>query len=173
MPDVLREAKPELHVPEDADLARQLAERLYESGADRVLSAAFEQFLSVLGADHDAMGFCYMAEINLGMGFQSPDAARIEAALTHFRSKLDAGRYEVGSLQYTMGNALSALGREEEAKALYIAALENSDLNGSPEMAAQCYKNLGTSFERLGKEDIAAEHYHEALRLQSEPAGGA
>jgi Tfp pilus assembly protein PilF len=54
---------------------------------------------------------------------------------------------------------------EEEAKALYIAALENPDLNRSPEMAAQCYKNLGTSFERLGKEDIAAEHYLEALRL--------
>ncbi|SPJ25375.1 tetratricopeptide repeat protein [Palleronia abyssalis] len=165
MPDVVREAKPELHVPEDPNLARQLSERLYESGADRVLSAAFEQFLSVLGADHDAMGFCYMAEINLGMGYQSPDVERIEAALTHFRSKLDTGRFRVGSLYYTIGNALSALDQEQEAKASYIAALEDSDFSSSSEMAAQCYKNLGTSFERLGDEGIAAEHYLEALRL--------
>ncbi|WNZ54065.1 hypothetical protein QT397_02125 (plasmid) [Microbulbifer sp. MKSA007] len=32
---------------EGADLARQLSERFYESGAGRVLSTAFEQFLSV------------------------------------------------------------------------------------------------------------------------------
>ena len=167
MPGVLRKAEPELHVPEDAALARQLAERLYESGADRVLSAAFEQFLSVLGADHDAMGFCYMAEINLGMGYQSPDVERIEAALTHLRSRLDTGRFQVGSLHYTIGNALSALGNEQEAKTSYIAALEDTDFSSSSEMAAQCYKNLGTSFERLGEEDIAAEHYLEALRLNS------
>lgn len=167
MPDVVRDANPELHVPENPDLARQLAERLYESGADRVLSAAFEQFLSVLGADHDAMGFCYMAEINLGMGYQSPDVERIEAALTYFRSRLDTGRFQVGSLHYTIGNALSALGNEQEAKTSYIAALEDTDFSSSSEMAAQCYKNLGTSFERLGEEDIAAEHYFEALRLNS------
>ncbi len=165
MPNVVREAKPELHVPEDSDLARQLAKQFYESGADRVLSAAFEQFLSVLGADHDAMGFCYMAEINLGMGYQSPDLERIEAALTHFRSRLDTGRFQLGSLHYTIGNALSALGREQEAKTSYIAALEDSDFSSSSEMAAQCHKNLGTSIERLGEEDIAAEHYVEALRL--------
>lgn len=165
MPDVVREATPELHVPEDANLAGQLAERLYEIGADRDLSAAYEQFLSVLGPDHDAMGFCHMAEINLGMGYQFPDVERIEAALTHFRSKLDTGRFQVGSLCYTIGNALSALDQEQEAKASYIAALEDSDFSSSSEMAAQCYKNLGTSFERLGEEEIAAEHYLEALRL--------
>lgn len=167
MPDVVRDANPELHVPEDPDLARQLAERLYVSGADRVLSAAFEQFLSVLGADHDAMGFCYMAEINLGMGYQSPDVERLESALTYFRLRLDTGRFQVGSLHYTIGNALSALGNEQEAKTSYIAALEDTDFSSSSEMAAQCYKNLGTSFERLGEEDIAAEHYFEALRLNS------
>lgn len=165
VPDVLRSARPELHVPEDANLSGELAEQLYESGADSALSAAFEQFLAVLGADHDAMGFCYMAEINLGMGYQIPDAARVEAALKHFSSKLDTDRYQVGSLQYTMGNALSALGREEEAKTLYIAALDDPDFSGAPELAAQCYKNLGTSLERLGNEDAAAEHYLEALRL--------
>lgn len=165
MPEVMREAEPEIHVPEDADLARQLAERLYESGADGILSAAFEQFLAVLGSDHDAMGFCYMAEINLGMGYRLPDAVRIEAALAHFRSRIDGGRYHKGSLHYTIANALSALGREQDAKNSYIAALEDIDFSGSLDMAAQCHKNLGTSFERLGEEDVACEHYLEALRL--------
>ncbi|MGF7156274.1 tetratricopeptide repeat protein [Novosphingobium gossypii] len=165
LPGLLRTAMPQLHVPEDSALARQLAEQLYDSGADMVLSAAFEQLHAVLGADNDAMGFCYMAEINLGMGFQVPNTKRIESAVAHFRSKLATGRYQPGSLHYTIGNGLSALGREEEAKSLYMAALDDPDFAGTPEMAAQCYKNLGTSFERLGQEDIAAEHYREALRL--------
>ena len=165
MPSILSTTLPELHVPQDLKHAEQLAAELYTGGADLTLSAAFEQFLAVLGQDHDAMGFCYMAEINLGMGYQVPKTARIEAALEHFRSKLDTGRYLVGSLQYTIGNALSALGREEEAKFLYMAALDDPDFSGTPEMAAQCFKNLGASIERLGQEDIAAEHYLKALRL--------
>lgn len=162
---LLRSVRPELHVPEDPALARHLAEQLYDSGADAVLSTAFEQFRAVLGADHDAMGFCYMAEINLGMGFQVPNTERIEEGVAHFRSRLETGRYQLGSLHYTIGNGVSALGREEEAKTLYMAALDDPDFAGTPEMAAQCYKNLGTSFERLGQEDIAAEHYREALQL--------
>ncbi|WP_260008899.1 DUF4365 domain-containing protein [Leisingera sp. M527] len=165
IPNLLRAAKPELHVPEDPVLARQLAEQLYDRGADSVLSASFDQFRAVLGADHDAMGFCYMAEINLGMGFQAPEKERIEAAVVHFRSMLETGCYQVGSLYYTIGNGFSALGRDDEAKTLYMAALNDRDFFEMPEMAAQCFKNLGTSFERLGKEDIAAEHYREALRL--------
>ena len=165
MPGILRTAQPELHVPEDPKLAEQVAAQFYDSGADVILSAAFEQFIAVLGADHDAMGFCYMAEINLGMGSQPPNTARIEAALKHFRLKLNTGRYQVGSLQYTIGNALSALGRDEEAKNLYIVALNDPDFGNTPSLPAQCYKNLGTSLERLGKEDIAAEHYLKALQL--------
>lgn len=165
IPHLLRAARPELTVPVDPALASHLAEQLYNSGADAVLSAAFEQFRAALGADHDAMGFCYMSEINLGMGFQAPNTDRIEVAVEHFRSKLETGCYQLGSLHYTIGNGVSALGREEEAKTLYMAALDNPDFAATPELAAQCYKNLGTSLERLGQEDIAAEHYREALRL--------
>ena len=165
VPDVFRAAKPELHVPEDANLAGKIAEQLYQSGADSALSGAFEQFLAVLGEDHDAMSFCYMAEINLETEYQNSNTGRVEAALTHLRSKLETGHYQVGSLQYTMGNAHSALGRQEEAKNLYIAALEDPEFSGEPAMAAQCHKNLGTSLERLGYEDVAAEHYLKALQL--------
>lgn len=166
IPRLLRAAQPELHVPEDPDLASELAEQLYDSGADTVLSAAFEQFCAVLSDDHDAMGFCYMAEINLGMGFQPPNTERIEAAVAHFRTMQETGRYQMGSLYYTIGNGLSALGREDEAKTFYMAALNDREFAEDPNMAAQCFKNLGTSFERLGQEDVAAEHYREALRLR-------
>ena len=165
MPDMLRATKPDIHVPEDANHAGQLAKQLYESGEDDVLNAAFEQFHAVLGADHDAMVFCYMSEVNLGMRDQIYDIRRIEAALKYLRSKLATDRYQVGSLQYTMGNALSVLGREKEAKTMYSAALDNPDFSGAPEWAAQCHKNLGTSLERLGNEDVAVKHYLEALRL--------
>jgi len=165
IPNLLRAAKPELHVPEDPVLAWGLAEKLYDSGADTVLSATFDQFCAVLGPDHDAMGSCYMAEINLGMGFQIPNTERIEAAVAYFRTKLETGRYQLGSLYYTIGNGLSALGRDDEAKSLYMAALEDYEFAEDPEMAAKCLKNLGTSFERLGQGDIAAEHYRESLRL--------
>jgi hypothetical protein len=48
---------------------------------------------------------------------------RIEEAIGYFRSKLDGGRYQVGSLHYTIGNAFSALGDEQSAKVAYKAAL--------------------------------------------------
>lgn len=166
IPGLLRSAQPELHVPEDPYLASVLAEQLYDSGADTVLSAAFEQFCAVLGDDHDAMGFCYMAEINIGMGFQPTNTERIEAAVAHFRAAQETGRYQMGSLYYTIGNGLSALGREDEAKTLYMAALNDRVFAENPDMAAQCFKNLGTCFERLGQEDVAAKHYREALRLR-------
>lgn len=170
VPKVLTRSVAEIHVPEDADLACQLLERLYESGADANISAAFDAFASVLGLEHDATGSCYMAEINLGMAGRSQEPGRIEEGLTYFASRLEAGRYQVGSLHYTIGNGLSALGREEEAKEAYEAALGDPAFAKTPGSAAQCYKNLGTSFERLGDEDKAAEHYRKALELNPDLA---
>ena len=168
LPGVLKKSVAEIHVPENADLACQLLEQLYDDGADANISAAFDRFAAVLGLDHDAMGFCYMAEINLGMAGQSQKLGRIEDALTHFTSKLETRRYQVGSLHYTIGNGYSALGREEEAKVAYEAALDDPAFAKAPVLAAQCYKNLGTSLERLGDENKAAELYGKALTLNPE-----
>ena len=170
VPGVLKRSVAELHVPENADLASQLLERLYEQGADPNISAAFDTFASVLGPDHDAMAYCYMAEINLAMANQSQHLGRIEDALTHFASKLTTGRYQVGSLHYTIGNGYSALGREEEAKVAYETALGDPALANTPISAAQCYKNLGTSLERLGDENKAVKLYESALRLNPDLA---
>lgn len=138
VPRVLKNTVADIHVPEDVTLASELLKQLYESGADANISAAFEGFAAVLGLDHDAMGLCYMAEINLGMAGRSREPRRIEAGLTYFVSRLEAGRYQVGSLHYSVGNGLSVLGREEEAKEAYKAALADPAFANTPGSAAQC-----------------------------------
>ena len=165
VPRVLKNSVAEIHVPEDVNLASQLLEELYDNGADANISAAFEAFAAVLGLDHDSMGYCYMAEINLGMAHRSREPRRIEDGLTYFKSRLETGRYPVGSFHYTIGNGLSALDREKEAKDAYEAALGDPAFANKPGLAAQCYKNLGSSFETLGDEDKAIVLYRKALKL--------
>ncbi|GBQ64652.1 TPR repeat containing protein [Ameyamaea chiangmaiensis NBRC 103196] len=156
---------PDIHVPDDPAVASQLLAHLYDQDADTVISAAFDRFAEVLGVGNEPMGPAYMAEVNLGMAGLSRSRARIEDAVKFFRNQLDLGRYERGSLHYTIGNAFSALGREEDAKAAYEAALADPAFANTPDLASQGHKNLGTSFERLGDEKRAVEHYREALRL--------
>ncbi|WP_217809571.1 DUF4365 domain-containing protein [Paracoccus sp. J56] len=162
---LVRRGIPDIHIPDDPALAGQLLALLYNQDADVAISAAFDRFAAVLGVDSEAMGPAYMAEVNLGMAGLSRSRARIEAAVNFFRNQLDLGRYERGSLQYTVGNAFSALGQEEDAKAAYEAALADPAFAHTPDLASQGHKNLGTSFERLGDEKRAVEHYREALRL--------
>ena len=165
VPGVLKRSVAEIHVPENAELASQVLQQLYDNGADANISAGFDSFTAVLGLDHDAMDYCYMAEINLGMAGKSQQPGRIEDALTHFVSRLESGRYQVGSLHYSVGNAYSALGRKKDAKIAYEAALGDPAFANTPATAAQCYKNLGTSLERLGDENNAAELYRKALEF--------
>ena len=162
---LLRRGVPEVHVPDDPGMARQLLEHLYNQNADEVISAAFDRFAAVLGAGNEAMGIAYMSEVNLGLAGLKPSRARIEDAVAHFRAQLDLGRYQRGSLHYTIGNAFSALGQEEDAKVAYEAALADPAFANTPGLASQGHKNLGSSFERLGDEMRAVEHYREALRL--------
>ena len=167
VPRVLKNSVAEVYVPGNVDLASRLLDRLYESGAEANISDGFEAFAAVLGLDHDAMGLCYMAEFNLGMAGRSQEPRRLEDGLTYFVSRLESGRYQVGSLYYTIGNGLSALGREEEAKEAYEAALVDPAFANTPALVAQCYKNLGSSFERLGDEGKATELYRKALELNA------
>jgi len=165
IPGMLRRQVADVHVPENREAAAKILESLYDRGADEVISAAFNKFAAVLGADDNAMSYGYMAEINLGMAGRSTKSNRIEAAIGHFRSKLGVGSHQPGSLHYTIGNALSALGREDDARKAYEAALEDQGFTSTTELAAQAHKNLGTSIERLGDQELSVTHYHEALRL--------
>jgi len=165
VPGRIRSAVPDFHVPEDSDLAFEILRKLHEKGADDVISDAFDKFVAVVGNNSAAIALCYMAEINLGMARPGQYPQRIEDAIRHFRSKLGVSGYHAGGLHYTIGNAFSALGNEQEAKLAYEAALADPATTALTDLAAQAHKNLGTSFERLGDEEKAVEHYREALRL--------
>lgn len=164
LPGIVKAALPDLHVPEDEAQAAAMLFSLYDSGADQIISAAFEKFASVLGSDHDAMTFCYLAEINLGMTGLIDNAGRIADGISHLGSKLSTGRHPAGSLHYNIGNGFSALGREAEAAKAYETALEHLSGEDITPLLAQCYKNLGSSYEKLGDREKAAEFLREALR---------
>lgn len=164
---VVKTARPDLHVPESDAQAAAMLSSLYDGGADDVISAAFERFASVLPQDHDAMIFCYMAEINLGMAGRGK-AARIVDGISLLASKVDTGRHHAGSLHYSIGNGFSALGREEEAVKAYETALEDLTRDEGTTLLAQCYKNLGSSYEKLGYAEKSVESFREALRHNSQ-----
>jgi len=171
MSSYVLKSPPDVHVPDEPALARKLLFQLYEKNADDTISAGFDKFAAVLGADSEEMGFCYMSEINLGMDGTSRHPKRIEEAVRFFRMRLgDDRRRLVGDLHYTIGNAFHALRDEQEAKRAFEAALADPALAALPDMAAQVHKNLGSSHELLGDHEKAVEHYHEALRLQPDLA---
>lgn len=142
-----------------------MLKELYEKNADDVISAGFDKFAAVLGADDDMMAIAFMSEINLGMNNQSRHPDRIRDAIAFLRSRLGGGHIHDASLQYAVANAFAALRDHDHAKAAYQAILANPAVLSTPDLAAQVHKNLGTSFERLGEADTAVEHYREALRL--------
>lgn len=164
--DNLLGSQPAIHVPDDPELASIYLKKLYDGGADAAISSAFEQFKAILGVDSDSMTYCYMAEANLGMAEPARFPERIEASVEHFLKMIGSGRHQIGSLYYTIGNAYSALGDEFAAKASYEEAAGDTDFMAKPANAAQCLKNLGTSFERLGDEDRGAELYRDALEME-------
>ncbi|WP_298373613.1 DUF4365 domain-containing protein [Azospirillum sp.] len=165
MAGILRQLVPDIQVPQDPAAAAAILSHLYENGEDEVISAGFDKFVAVLGADGDTIGPCYMAEINLSMMGRVRFPERVERAVAHFMARIKDGRYQAGSLHYTIGNAFSALGDELRAKEAYEAALADSGLMRDPALIAQVFKNLGTSLELLGDQDGAVERYQEALRL--------
>ncbi|ABR91499.1 TPR-domain containing protein [Janthinobacterium sp. Marseille] len=164
LPGVVKATCLDLHVPEDRAQAAAMLSSLFDSGADDIISAAFEKFSSVLSQDDDAMIFCYMAEINLGMAGLSSKIERITDGITHLRSKLGTGRLDVGNLHYSIGNGFSALGREVEAVKAYELALQHLPGDSGNTPLAECYKNLGSSYEKLGNGERATECFREALR---------
>lgn len=164
------ESPPDVHVPEDRNLACKLLAQLYEKNADEVISAGFSKFAAVLGAGSDEMGTCYMSEINLGLDGISGHPERIEEAICFFRTRLADDHRLVGDLYYTIGNAFHALRNEKEAERAFGSALADPVLSASPDLAAQVHQNLGSSHALLGNHEKAVGHYREALRLNPDLA---
>ncbi len=163
LPGIVKAIRPDLHVPESVVQADAMLRKLYHRDANDVISAAFEKFAAVL-RDHEAMIYCYMAEINLGMAGLSCNVARIEDGISLFASQIDAGRFQSGSMHYNIGNGFSALGRDEEATKAYETALEHLIPDQDTTLLAQCYKNLGSSYEKRNYREKAAVSFRAALR---------
>lgn len=161
---IIRAAAPHVHVPDDPAAAANVLRELFESGrADVAIGAAFDRFLAVLGSDHHAMCFAHMAEINLGMDGLNEDPERLRSAIAFLSAEIDAGRFRPNGLQYCIGNAYSALGREAEAAAIYEEALRRWSPSDGDRLRAQILKNLGGSHEKLGDQTRAVSLYREAL----------
>lgn len=165
IPGILRDVMAPVHVPQDPDRAAAMLMTIYESGQDAVLTAAFDQFASILGRDHDAMTFAYMSEINRGMAGRLERPDRIADGIKHLIGKLVAGRQTQSSLYYSIGNGCSALDREEDAIKSYERALGLLLPEDTPDIQAQIHKNMGSGHEKLGDTDKALKHYREALKL--------
>lgn len=162
---LIKNAPSNFHVPEDAHRAAEVLSRLYGCGEDAVISGAFEKYVSVLGPTDDAMSICYMAEINLGMAGKSQFPQRIIDGIKYLREKLDVESYSQGSLYYSIGNGFSALNKDKEAVVEYENALKFISSPDDSELLAQCLKNIGSSFEKLGDTEKATGYYREALQI--------
>jgi tetratricopeptide (TPR) repeat protein len=163
---VIRSTAPHIHVPEDPPAAAAVLQGLFQSRrSDAAISAAFDRFIAVLGPDHDAMGYAYMSEINLGMDGLSEDNARLLAGIAFLTSKIGSGVMTPCGLHYCIGNAYTALGRGEEAVSAFEAALDLWSEEDGPGQRAQIVKNLGDAHAKLGDLPKALSLHREALQL--------
>ena len=162
IPAWLKEERP-VSVPVDQQQAKKLLIAFYNSGEDKSISQSFEIFRAVLGAAPKDLIHAYMAEINLGINGVACDKSRIEEGIKVLESAVNKGKYDPGSLLYSIGNGWLAVRNYEKAKEAYISALKSLE-HGDPSVVAQCNKNLGTTMKNLGKEDEAYTLYEKALK---------
>lgn len=163
---LIRAAPPHLHVPDEPRAAVTLLQSLFESGrSDAAISAAFDRFCAVLGLEHDALAFAYMAEINLGMDGLSAHTDRIVAAVDFLAARIEGGHIGPTGLRYCIGNAYSALNRDQEAVAAFDEALAGWSPDEGDDLRAQILKNLGDAHAGLGDTARAVALYRDALRL--------
>lgn len=155
-------------VPADPKQAGMELVKLYEAGDDRAISRSFDKFRAVLGSSDKTLLLAYMAEINLGINGMECDEIRIRDGIDALLNAIDGGRLSPGSTLYCVGNGWLALGEHEKARDAYSSALNL--LGESPDVAAQCCKNLGTTMEELKDPGAARELYERALELDPDLA---
>ena len=152
---------PTIVIPESQDDAFNTLKTLYEHGQDDVISKAFNQFSACLGSDNSRLTYAYLSEINLAMRRKRFDRERVIAAVEFIKtSRPDNG----ADALYCRANGHSALGQSNEAKRLYKQAIQKT-ANQNPQLAGQCWKNLGTEFEQEGNHEEAHRCYDRAIEL--------
>ncbi|HVV84549.1 MAG TPA: tetratricopeptide repeat protein [Kofleriaceae bacterium] len=167
---LIAEAPPTIKVPPDIEDAYRLLESLYTGGHDRAISSLYVQFQAALGHQRGRMLSAHMAEINLAMNSRKGDVSRLGAALADLDALIELSGPPLAGLKYNRANCLSVLGRSDDAIAAYRAVLDHPQDPGYRDVAAHCYKNLGTELEHTGDHVGAIAAYEQALRLDPDLA---
>lgn len=152
---------PTIAVPESSADAFRCLQSLYERGEDDVISKAFEQFSACIGPNSPALIYAYLSEINLAMRRKKFNSERVSAAI----QLIETVRKDNGAdALYCRANGHSALGQRDDAKRHYLDAIRKAD-GKNPNLAAQCWKNLGSEIEQEGDQAEADRCYEKALVL--------
>ncbi|MCY7297416.1 DUF4365 domain-containing protein [Alteromonas sp. a30] len=153
-------------VPNNYEQAKSMIEGLYSAGEDIVISNTFELFEVELGEYPKDMMLAYMAEINLGIDGYKINEERVRNGIKLMQSFLELPYFEAGSLLYSIGNGWLALKEYGKARDTYNQALPLLDSPSLSDLAAQCYKNMGSAMEHLSKDkNVAITFYQRALEL--------
>ena len=161
----LEEGAIDLPVPADQAQAERILVGLYDGGRDRTISRSFDKFRAILGTSNGKFMLAYMAEINLGINGRECNKSRIADGIEMIRKTVNDGLFSPGSLLYCVGNGWLALDDYEKARDAYNSALFLLDHINASDVAAQCYKNLGSAMEKLNKPEKACALYTQALEL--------
>jgi tetratricopeptide (TPR) repeat protein len=160
-PDEVATNIPAIVVPESVDEAIRVLKSLFDRGRDDVISKAFEQFRACLGPNDPRLVYAHLSEINLAMRLKQFDRDRVTAAIEF----IEASRPDNSAdALYCRANGHGALGQTDKAKRLYQEAIKKTTHDNS-HLAAQCWKNLGSEFNRGGDEVEARTCYERALAL--------
>ena len=159
-----------VHIPSNPMEAEELLIQLYEYGRDKTISLSFEKFRTILGPTNNSFIRAYMAEINLGMNSEECNRSRIREGIDEIKKAVNGGVFSQGSMLYCIANGWFAINRYEKAAEAYHLALDALAEPGSAKIIAQCYKNLGSTMEKLNKPDKACQYYKRALKFDAKLA---
>lgn len=151
-------------VSDDTSSAIHQIMNLYQSNQTEVISSAYERFKTILGEEHPAMMFCYMAEIDLASANKIFDHQRIELGILKMKAYSLTKDVDDAGLHYSIGNGLAALNDFNGALQEYKIACELNNKNTDDELMAMIHKNMGGSYASLGNEKQAVECYLLALK---------
>lgn len=151
-------------VADDTSSAVHQLMNLYHSNQTEVISAAYERFKTVLGEEHPAMMFCYMAEIDLASANEAFDRQRIELGILKMKAYSNVDDADRVGLHYSIGNGFAALNDFNGALEEYKIACELNKKNADDELMAMIFKNMGGCYAALENEKQAVECYLQALK---------
>lgn len=164
MVDHVRELLTVYEVADDTASAVHQLINLYKSNQTEVISASYERFKTVLGEEHPAMMFCYMAEIDLASANKIFDRQRVELGILKLKAYSLADGADRAGLHYSIGNGFAALNDFNEALEEYKIACELNNQNSDNELMAMIIKNMGGTYAALENENQAVECYLQALK---------